>query len=171
VTFGMDRAFSPLAEALAARHRIERELGRGGMAVVFLATDLARGREVALTALLPDIGTSIGRERFLREIRIAGAVLDALSHAHAAEVVHRDIKADNILLHDGHPYLLDFGIARAAADAAGPLTATGVSSGTPLYMSPEQSVGDPVDARSDLDGVGSLLYEMLVGEPPHTGPS
>ena len=105
-------------------------------------------------------------------IAIASAVAGALDYAHGKGVVHRDIKPANILLHDGAPLVADFGIALAVSTAGGRrLTETGLSIGTPEYMSPEQASGVPgVDARSDQYALACVCYEMLVGEPPHTGP-
>jgi serine/threonine-protein kinase len=195
------------------------------MAVVYLATDLKHGRQVALKVLRPELTPALGAERFGREIaiaarlqhphilglhdsgsaagmlyyampyvagetlrarlrrevqldvgeavRIAGEVAEALAHAHGAGVIHRDIKPENILLSGGHALVADFGIARAL-DAAGgaALTETGLSLGTPCYMSPEQGMGGRVlDGRSDQYALGCVLYEMLVGEPPFTGPT
>ena len=214
-----------LQSELSDRYRLERELGRGGMAVVYLATDVKHGRPVALKVLRPELTPALGAERFEREIaiaarlqhphilglhdsgsaagmlyyampyvagetlrtrlrrevqldvgeavRIAGQVAEALAHAHAAGVIHRDIKPENILLSGGHALVADFGIARAL-DAAGgeALTETGLSLGTPCYMSPEQAMGGRVlDGRSDLYALGCLVYEMLAGEPPFTGPT
>jgi serine/threonine protein kinase/tetratricopeptide (TPR) repeat protein len=216
-------AFTRLSASLADRYRIERELGRGAMAVVYLAHDLRHHRQVALKVLRPEISRGIGAERFLREIRLAASlshpnilplydsgeadgflffvmpsaegaslrerldreaqlpieecrriareVAEALDHAHRHGVVHRDIKPDNIMLHEGHALVADFGIGKAL-DAAGAdtLTETGLSMGTPAYMSPEQAAGEAdVDGRSDLYALGCVLYEMLVGEPPFTG--
>jgi serine/threonine-protein kinase len=213
-----------LAAALADRYRIEREIGRGGMATVFLAEDVKHHRQVAVKVLHPDLAQALGAERFLREIEIAASlrhphilplydsgeaggylyyvmpyvegdslrtrltrerqlpidealrisreVADALSYAHARHVVHRDIKPENILLEAGHAVVADFGIAKAVATAgqATALTATGMSVGTPSYMSPEQSAGDPdLDGRSDLYSLGCVLYEMLAGQPPFSG--
>ncbi len=211
-----------LRTALAERYRVERELGHGGMATVYLAEDLKHHRTVAIKVLDPELGAAIGPERFLREIeiaarlqhpnilalhdsgsadgllyfvmpyvegeslrdrirrelqlpiddavRIAREVADALACAHEHGVVHRDIKPENILLSGGHATVADFGIARAVSEAAGAkLTQTGVSIGTPAYMSPEQAAGSPVDARSDLYALGCVLYEMLAGQPPFTG--
>src|SRR5436309_7321816 len=214
-----------LQAALAERYTIERELGRGGMATVYLARDLRHGRLVAIKVLRPEIAAALGPERFLREIelaarlthphilplhdsgtaqgslyyvmpyvegetlrerleregqlpleqavQIAREVADALSHAHSHDVVHRDIKPENILLEAGHAVLSDFGIARAIrAAAGGSLTATGIAIGTPGYMSPEQGGASArVDERSDIYSLGCVLYEMLAGEPPFTGPS
>ena len=203
---------------------LERELGRGGMATVYLAQDLRHQRSVALKVLHPALAQALGPERFLREIQIAARLqhahilplfdsgtadglpyyampyiegeslrarmtrerqLDlpealrisreiaaALGHAHAQGIVHRDIKPENILLtREGSVRVADFGIARAAA-AAGveKLTETGLSLGTPAYMSPEQAAGDDqLDGRSDLYALGCVLYEMLAGQPPFTG--
>jgi eukaryotic-like serine/threonine-protein kinase len=213
----------PLSEALAQRYHIERELGAGGMAVVYLARDEKHGREVAVKVLRADVAASVGRERFLREIqlaaklshphilplhdsgeakgtlyyvmpnvegrslrerlgngplpideaiRVAQDVASALDYAHRHGVVHRDVKPENIMLQDGHALVADFGIGKAVSDAdADTLTQVGMSVGTPAYMSPEQAVGEPVDGRSDVYSLGCVLYEMLVGEPPFTGPN
>ena len=214
-----------LQSALGERYRIERELGRGGMATVYLAEDLKHGRRVALKVLRPELSPALGAERFQREIEtasrlqhphiltlhdsgeaagllyyampyvegeslrarltrevqldaatavgIASDVADALACAHAAGVLHRDIKPENILLTGGHAVVADFGIARAL-DAVGAdrLTETGLALGTPHYMSPEQAAGARVlDARSDLYALGCVVYEMLAGEPPFSGPT
>lgn len=220
--------FDHLRTALADRYRLDAEIGRGGMAVVFVAEDVKHRRRVALKALRPEVARSIGSGRFLREIEIAarlshphilplydsgeavvtpGAppalyyvmplvegeslrdrleretqlpvdealhlareVADALTYAHGRGIVHRDIKPENILLQDGHPLVADFGIAAAVqAAAGGRLTDPGFAVGTPTYMSPEQSVGEAVDARSDLYSLATVLYEMLAGDPPYTG--
>ncbi|HEX5387294.1 MAG TPA: protein kinase [Gemmatimonadales bacterium] len=221
----------PLASALEHRYTIERELGRGGMATVYLARDLRHRRPVALKVLRPELGSTIGTERFLREIevvaglthphilplhdsgrvsadagegellwftmpyiegeslrdriareapmpvedavRLASEIADALAYAHARGVVHRDLKPANILLSAGHALVADFGIARAAAqDGDARLTGTGLSLGTPHYMSPEQAVGDrEVDDRTDIYALGCVLFEMLAGEPPFSGPT
>ncbi len=212
-----------LTAAVADRYRIERELGSGGMATVYLAEDLKHERLVALKVLRPELAAAIGNQRFLREIKItaklhhphilelydsgdadgflyyvmpyvegeslrdrldrekqlplddamsiAREVADALSYAHSHGVIHRDIKPENILLQSGHAVVADFGIARAVSAAGGEhLTETGMSIGTPVYMSPEQAAGETdLDGRSDLYSLGCVLYEMLAGQPPFTG--
>jgi tetratricopeptide (TPR) repeat protein len=214
-----------LADALRDRYVLERELGRGGMATVYLARDLKHQRPVALKVLHPELAHVVGPERFLREIqvsaqlqhphilsvfdsgeaagqlwftmpymeagslrqrltrepqlrledavRIALEVADALDSAHHKGVIHRDIKPENILLSTGHCMIADFGVARALDAAGGDrLTETGLALGTPAYMSPEQAAGDPrLDGRSDIYSLGTVLYEMLAGEPPFTGRS
>jgi serine/threonine-protein kinase len=208
---------------LGDRYSIERELGEGGMATVYLATDVKHDRQVAIKVLKPELAAVIGAERFLAEIKttanlqhphvlplhdsgdvkgllyfvmpyvegeslrdridrekqlpvddavgIASEVADALEYAHGRGVIHRDIKPANILLHEGRALVADFGIALAVSSAGGTrLTETGLSIGTPQYMSPEQATGDrELDGRSDLYSLGCVLYEMLAGEPPHTG--
>jgi eukaryotic-like serine/threonine-protein kinase len=212
-----------LHAGLAGRYAVERELGQGGMAVVFLATDLRHDRQVAVKVLRPEISADIGAERFLREIKLAAGlthlhilpvydsgeadgllfyvmpnmegrslrerldaerqlpldvalritreVASALDYAHRHQVVHRDIKPENILLHEGAAMVADFGIGKALS--GGPaVTQTGMTLGTPAYMSPEQSSGEStIDGRSDLYSLGCVLYEMLTGEPPFTGPT
>jgi serine/threonine-protein kinase len=211
-----------LAVALADRYHLERELGAGGMATVYLAHDLRHDREVAIKVLRSDVAQSLGAERFLREIRLAarlnhpnilplfdsgeaaGAlyyvmpkvdgeslrdrlersrqlpvdeavriaveVAGALDHAHRHGVVHRDIKPENIMLQEGHALVADFGVGKALSAVEGQaFTQTGMSVGTPAYMSPEQAAGDDVDARTDLYSLGCVCYEMLVGEQPFTG--
>src|SRR6188472_3686985 len=212
-----------LAAALADRYRIERELGQGGMATVYLAQDLRHHRQVAIKLMRPELSAVIGAERFLSEIRttanlqhphilplfdsgevdgvlyyampfvegeslrdrlsrekqlpvpdavrIATEVASALDYAHRHGVIHRDIKPENILLHDGSALVADFGIALAASKASGArITETGMSLGTPHYMSPEQAMGErEITARSDVYALGAVLYEMLTGEPPFTG--
>ena len=214
-----------LRTALSDRYTLERELGAGGMATVYLAHDLKHERDVAIKVLHPDLGAALGGERFLSEIRttarlqhphilplldsgeadgllyyvmplvtgetlrarlereqqlpvadavlIAREVADALGYAHGIGVIHRDIKPENILLQDGHALVADFGIALAVQSAGGQrMTQTGLSLGTPQYMSPEQAMGErTIDARSDVYALAAVTYEMLAGEPPFTGPS
>jgi hypothetical protein len=214
-----------LRAALADRYRIERELGRGGMATVYLAEDLKHDRKVALKVLKPELAAVLGAERFVVEIkttaalqhphilplfdsgtadsflyyvmpyvqgetlrdklnretqlgieeavRITREVADALDYAHRHGVIHRDIKPENILLHDGRPMVADFGIALAlSAAAGGRMTETGLSLGTPHYMSPEQATAEKeLSNPSDIYSLGCVLYEMLTGNPPHTGAS
>ncbi len=221
MTDSLDR----LSADLADRYRLERELGRGGMATVYLAHDLKHDREVALKVLRSELVGALGAERFLTEIRttanlhhphilplydsgdadgqlfyvmpfvegeslrdrlarekqlpledalqIAREVADALGYAHSHHVIHRDIKPENILLESGHAVVADFGIAKAVAAAGSErLTEGGIAVGTPQYMSPEQAAGEgELDGRSDLYSLGSVLYEMLVGQPPFTGSS
>jgi serine/threonine-protein kinase len=216
----LDDDVTDFPQSLAERYRLTRELGRGGMATVYLVHDLKHDRPVALKVLHPELAATLGPGRFLREIRIAARlrhphivplydsgeadgllyyvmpyvegeslrdrlrreprlpvgeslgiareVADALTHAHERELVHRDIKPENILLEAGHALVADFGIARAVGGAATTqlTTATGFAIGTPAYMSPEQALGDVVDARSDVYALGCVLYEMLAGEPP-----
>ncbi len=219
-----------LSAALEGRYRIERRLGEGGMATVYLADDLKHDRQVALKVLRQELGVLLGAERFLHEIkttarlqhphilplydsgstaaeggagllyyvmpyvqgetlraklerehqlgidealRIATEVADALEYAHEQGVIHRDIKPENILLRNGRAYVADFGIALAVSAAGGGrMTETGLSLGTPHYMSPEQATADAhITNRADVYALGAVLYEMLAGEPPHTGPS
>jgi serine/threonine-protein kinase len=214
-----------LQAALAGRYRIERELGRGGMATVYLANDVKHHRQVAIKVLRADLATLLGPERFLREVEIAAKLnhphilplydsgdadgflfyvmpyikgeslraklereqqlsveeslavtrqaASALGHAHAHGVIHRDVKPENILLHEGEAMVADFGIALAASATPDErLTETGLVLGTPEYMSPEQAMSESaLDARSDLYSLACVLYEMLAGEPPYTGPN
>ncbi|MGK2962584.1 MAG: protein kinase domain-containing protein [Gemmatimonadaceae bacterium] len=218
-------AISRLTSALSDRYAIERQIGVGGMATVYLASDLRHDRQVALKLLRPELGAVIGAERFLAEIRttaklqhphilplfdsgeadgllyyvmpyvegvslrdrlnrekqlpigdavgIAGEVASALDYAHRRGVIHRDIKPENILLHDGRALVADFGIALAVSNAgATRMTETGMSLGTPHYMSPEQAMGErEISERSDVYALGAVTYEMLTGEPPFTGPT
>jgi serine/threonine-protein kinase len=212
-----------LAPAIAERYAIEREIGRGGMATVYLARDVRHDRKVALKVLDPELGAVLGVDRFLAEIRvtanlqhpnllplfdsgsaggllyyvmpfvegeslrarldhetqlpveeavaITAAIANALQYAHEHGVVHRDLKPENVLMQAGEPIVADFGIALAVSRAGGArVTQTGLSLGTPQYMSPEQATGDrTVDGRSDIYSLGAIAYEMLTGEPPHTG--
>ena len=214
-----------LAAALADRYRIERELGAGGMATVYLAHDVRHDRKVAIKVLKPELAAVLGAERFVVEIRttaalshphilplfdsgtadgflyyvmpyikgetireklnretqfgvdeavrIAREVADALDYAHRNGVIHRDIKPENLLLHDGRAMVMDFGIALAVSAAAGGrMTETGLSLGTPHYMSPEQATADKeITGRSDVYSLASVLFEMLAGVPPHEGGS
>ena len=214
-----------LNAALSGRYKIERQLGEGGMATVYLADDLKHERKVALKVLKPELAAVVGAERFLAEIKttanlqhphilplfdsgqadsflfyvmpyvegdtlrdrldrdhqlpvdeavqIATNVAEALDYAHSHGVIHRDIKPANILLQAGKPVISDFGIALAVGAAGGSrLTETGLSVGTPFYMSPEQATGDrTVDGRTDIYSLGAVTYEMLTGEPPHAGPT
>jgi Tol biopolymer transport system component/tRNA A-37 threonylcarbamoyl transferase component Bud32 len=220
----MTEPVSRLGEALAERYRIERELGQGGMATVYLAEDLRHDRKVAIKVLRPELAAVIGAGRFLREIktiatlqhphilglidsgevngtayyvmpfvegeslrdrlrrekqlpiadalRLATEVAAALDYAHRHGVIHRDIKPENILLHDGSALVADFGIALAVSSAGGGsrMTETGMSLGTPHYMSPEQAMGErEITARSDVYALGCVTYEMLTGDPPFIG--
>jgi serine/threonine-protein kinase len=214
-----------LLNALTNRYRVDRELGSGGMATVYLAHDLKHDRKVALKVLKPELAAVLGADRFVQEIkttaslshphilplfdsgsaggflyyvmpyiegetlrdklnretqlavdealRIATEVADALDYAHRRGVIHRDIKPENILLHDGRPMVADFGIALAVSAAAGGrMTETGLSLGTPHYMSPEQATADKeITGRSDIYSLASVLYETLAGQPPHLGGS
>ena len=221
----MADVFDRLKAALSDRYTIERELGSGGMATVYLAEDLKHHRKVAVKVLRPDLAAALGTDRFHREIEIAAQlthphilalhdsgeadgflyyvmphvegeslrerlnretqlpiddalhisaqVAAALDCAHRHDVIHRDIKPENILLHEGEAMVTDFGIALAVTAAGGErLTETGLSLGTPAYMSPEQVAGAQVmDGRSDIYSLACVLYEMLAGDPPFTGAS
>jgi serine/threonine-protein kinase len=221
----MTNQLTQLNAALSDRYVLQEELGRGGMATVYLAHDLKHDRMVAVKVLHPEVAAVLGAERFLKEIKvtanlqhphilplhdsgqadrflyyvmpyvqgeslrqrlerenqlpldeashIAREVADALSYAHSLGVVHRDIKPENILLESGHAVVADFGIATAMSEV-GPerLTETGMTLGTPVYMSPEQAAGDrDLDGRSDLYSLGCVLYEMIAGQPPFPGPT
>ncbi len=209
-----------LKNAVSGRYTIERELGAGGMATVYLAEDVKHHRKVAVKVLRPELAAVLGGDRFLNEIRVTAnlqhphilalfdsgeadsflyyvmpyveggslreklnrekqlavhealtittQIADALESAHRQGVVHRDIKPENILLREGHAVVADFGIALAVSSAGGDrLTETGMSLGTPAYMSPEQVAGDPdLDGRSDIYSLACVLYEMLAGDPP-----
>ena len=231
----MAKLDTSLQDAIRERYTLERELGRGGMATVYLARDLKHDRLVALKVLHPHLAATLGPERFLREIKLAarlqhphilsvhdsgktgtpdrsspvlwftmpyvegeslrdrlrrkgqlpvddsvriiGEAAQALDYAHQHGVIHRDIKPENILLtRDGNALVGDFGIARALAggdpETEERLTESGLSLGTPAYMSPEQAAAErTVDARTDVYSLGAVLYEMLTGEPPFTGPT
>jgi eukaryotic-like serine/threonine-protein kinase len=214
-----------LQAGLADRYVLERQIGRGGMATVYLARDLKHDRPVALKVLHSELAATLGPERFLREIKLAARLqhphilsvhdsgetagylwftmpyvegeslrarlnrekqlpleealsigrqaAEALDYAHRHGVVHRDIKPDNILLSEGHALVADFGIGRALgmAQTGARLTDSGVVVGTPAYMAPEQAMGEATDARSDVYSLGIVVYEMLAGEPPFTGPT
>ncbi len=187
----MTEATERLRTALADRYEIERRVGEGGMALVYLAEDLKHHRRVALKILPPELAAALGAERFLREIQIAARlvregqlpvdeavklaarVAGALAHAHSLGIVHRDIKPENILLSGGEPVVADFGIAKAVSEAGQTqLTESGFAVGTAPYMSPEQASGQAqVGGRSDIYALGCVLYEMLAGAPPFTGPT
>ena len=214
-----------LRSSVGERYDIEREVGRGGMATVFLAQDRRHGRPVALKVLHPQLANAVGPDRFLREIqiaarlqhphivplydsgqagdllyyvmpfipgeslrqrldrepqlpledavRIARGVAAALDYAHRQQIVHRDIKPENVMLHEGEAVVTDFGIAKAVTAAASDsLTQTGTAIGTPAYMSPEQAGGESeLDGRSDIYSLGAVLYEMVAGAAPFTGPT
>src|SRR5436309_2157563 len=221
----MPELLDRLRAALVDRYAIEREVGRGGMATVYLAQDVRHHRPVAVKVLHPHLAVSLGSDRFLREIQIAArlqhphivplydsgqagdllyyvmpfvegeslrrrlerekqlplddalklarAVAAALDYAHRHNVVHRDIKPENVMLNEGEAMVTDFGIAKAvSAAAADTLTQTGTAVGTPAYMSPEQAAGEAeLDGRSDVYSLGCVLYGMLAGRTPFTGPT
>jgi serine/threonine protein kinase/tetratricopeptide (TPR) repeat protein len=214
-----------LNAALTGRYSVEREIGRGGMATVYLARDVRHSRPVAVKVLHPELAISLGTDRFLREIQIAArlqhshivplydsgragdflfyvmpyiegeslrqrldrerrlpfdealqlarAVASALDYAHRQQIVHRDIKPENVMLQEGDAMVTDFGIAKAVSEAASSsLTQTGSTIGTPTYMSPEQASGDAeLDGRSDVYSLGAMLFEMITGSAPFTGPT
>ena len=214
-----------LTKALEKKYRIDREIGRGGMATVYLAEDLRHGRDVAVKVLHPDLASVLGTDRFLREIRLAArlnhphilplfdsgeadgflyyvmpfivgeslrelltregklsieqtcaiarSVGAALDYAHRSQIVHRDIKPENVMINEGEAMVMDFGIAKAlTAASADTLTQVGMVVGTPAYVSPEQAAGEvDIDGRSDQYSLGCVVYEMLSGERPFTGPT
>ncbi len=221
----MNNLTEQLQNSLGHSYVLDREVGRGGMATVYLARDVKHDRRVALKVLDPELGAVLGADRFLSEIRvtanlqhpnllplfdsgeaggllyyvmpyvegeslrhrierekqlpvdeavrIAVAIANALDYAHGHGIIHRDLKPENILLQHGQPVVADFGIALAVSNAGGArVTQTGLSLGTPQYMSPEQATGDrTIDARTDIYSLAAMTYEMLAGEPPHTGTS
>src|SRR6266571_1829481 len=219
----MPETLQRVADALAARYRIERELGAGGMATVYLAFDVKHHRKVAVKVLRPELAVTVGADRFTQEIetaarlqhphilplhdsgeasgflyyvmpyvegeslrdrlaqhgelpiheavKILAEIADALAHAHAHGVAHRDIKPDNVLLSGRHALVMDFGVAKALSEATGRqrLTTAGIALGTPAYMAPEQAAADPhLDHRVDVYAVGALGYELIAGRPPFT---
>jgi serine/threonine-protein kinase len=210
-------------DALRGRYEIERELGHGGMATVYLARDVRNEDAVAIKVMHPRVANALNAQRFLREIAIAGSMAhplivplrdsgaagevlyyvmpyvegetlaqrlnrvrrlalaealaiahdlaDALGYAHRQGILHRDVKPENVLLAEGRALVADFGLARAIGSANyQKLTDTGVLVGTVYYMSPEQIRDDrDLDQRTDVYGLGCILYEMLTGEPPYSG--
>ncbi len=219
----MSNQFDRVRAALAGTYDLERELGQGGMATVYLANDLKHDRQVAVKVLRPELAATIGSDRFLREVHIAASlthphilglhdsgeagdflyyvmpfvegeslrdrltregelpihdavrivreVVDALAFAHERNVVHRDIKPDNVMVAGRHAMVTDFGVAKAVSEASGrqAITTAGVALGTPAYMAPEQAAADAVDHRADIYAVGALTYELLTGRPPFVG--
>ena len=217
----MDKNLEALRSSLAERYQVEKPVGRGGMATVYLARDIRHDRKVAIKVMSPDLAATIGADRFTREVKIAAKlshpnilgvfdsgetegllyyvmpfvdgetlrdklirerqisidesiqiiceVAEALGHAHAQGIVHRDVKPENILLQGGRALVADFGIARLAEAEVEKLTRTGMAVGTAQYMSPEQAAGEPTDARTDIYALGCTLFEMLAGQPPFTG--
>ena len=210
--------------ALAGRYQVERVLGEGGMATVYLAHDQKHNRKVAVKVMRPELAATLGADRFLREVQVAAQlshphilpmhdsgeadgllyyvmpyvegetlrerlakegqlsvndamrlgreVAEALAYAHTRGIIHRDIKPGNILLQSGHALVADFGIARALGAEGEALTKTGLAVGTPQYMAPEQATGErEVDGRADIYALGAVMYEMVAGEPPFTGPT
>ncbi|HET9294499.1 MAG TPA: protein kinase [Gemmatimonadales bacterium] len=211
-------------KALAGQYQVERVLGEGGMATVYLAHDQKHNRKVAVKVMRPELAATLGADRFLREVQLAAQlshphilpmhdsgeadgilyyvmpyvegqtlkerlaqegqlsvvdavrlgreVAEALAYAHARGIIHRDIKPGNILLQSGHALVADFGIARALGAEGEALTKTGLAVGTPQYMAPEQATGErEVDGRADIYALGAVMYEMVAGEPPFTGPT
>ncbi len=215
---------SQVKKALAGRYQVERVLGEGGMATVYLAHDQKHNRKVAVKVMRPELAATLGADRFLREVQVAAQlshphilpmhdsgeadgilyyvmpyvegqtlkerlaqegqlsvvdavrlgreVAEALAYAHARGIIHRDIKPGNVLLQSGHALVADFGIARALGAEGEALTKTGLAVGTPQYMAPEQATGErEVDGRADIYALGAVMYEMVAGEPPFTGPT
>jgi len=214
-----------IKHAFSQHYSIDRELGRGGMATVYLAQDAKHERLVALKVLHPELAATLGPDRFLREIKLAArlnhphilplhdsgeaegflfyvmpyvegeslrerldrerqlpideavhhgrAIASALDYAHRQNIVHRDIKPENVMLYEGEAMVMDFGIAKAVSSAGSEtLTQTGMMIGTPAYVSPEQAAGETnLDGRSDQYSLGCVIYEMLSGERPFTGPT
>src|SRR6476619_4312896 len=214
-----------IREVLAPTYTLDRELGRGGMATVYLAQDSKHDRVVALKVLHPELAASLGPDRFLREIKLAArlnhphilplfdsgeaqgflyyvmpyvegeslrerldrekqlpieeavhharSIASALDYAHRQNIVHRDIKPENVMLYEGEAMVMDFGIAKAlSAAGSDSLTQTGMMIGTPAYVSPEQAAGaNDLDGKSDQYSLACMLYEMLTGERPFTGPT
>src|SRR5215218_3480638 len=158
---------------LGGRYRLEREIGRGGMAIVWLAQDLKLSREVAVKVLLGELAFAMGPERFRREID----TVSRLSHPNILPIEdYGEFEGQMYYVMpfiSGETMVADFGIARAITDGGGAkLTSTGVTLGTPTYMSPEQAMADPgIDGRSDIYSLGCVLYEMLAGQPPFSGPT
>ena len=226
----MTEPYLALRSSLAGRYDVQRELGEGAMATVYLADDLRHNRKVAIKVMRPEVAATLGTERFLAEIKLTAKlqhphilglidsgiigdemsglqpfyvmpliigetlrarlnrgplpiadtlgflseVADALVCAHEHDVVHRDIKPENILLGAGHAYVADFGVAKALHHSidSNTITLTGMSVGTPAYMSPEQAVADPnIDHRADLYALGVVAYEMVAGRTPFSGPT
>lgn len=214
---------APLS-VIGDRYVIDREIGRGAMAIVYLARDRRYDRDVALKIFNHELAASVGKERFLNEIQIAARLnhphivalhdsgesdgslyyvmpfidgptlgqrlasvgkippadavttiqqlASALDYAHRLGIVHRDIKPDNVMFHQGEALITDFGISKALGPGAANLTLTGMTLGTPAYMSPEQAAGDnELDGRSDQYSLACVLYEMIAGRPPFTGPT
>jgi serine/threonine-protein kinase len=212
----------PRGHVLDGRYRLERELGRGGMAMVHLAEDLRHPRKVAVKVLHPELAGQVGVDQFLHEIsvtaklqhphilplldsgtwdglpyyvmpyvackslyhsryhgrkrplqdvyRLTRQVADPLDYSHANDIIHLDIKPENILLSKGHAYVGDFGIARAVCERCLTEGVESLSFGTPEYMSPEQATGaDILDNRSDVYSLACVVYEMLTGAPPFRG--
>src|SRR5436309_11181693 len=222
----MSDVLDALREGLAPHYTVEREIGAGGMARVYLAHERHPARKVAVKVMDPKLSSADFRERFIREVeltsklnhphivpilaadeclfvpdgpeglcyyvmpyvegeslrlhllreqtlplqealRITFEVADALSYAHVHGIIHRDVKPENILLSESHALVADFGIARAISAAGGGTLTGGQPVGSLAYMSPEQLAGSRVvDPRTDVYGLGCVVYEMLVGEPP-----